>query len=284
MKNTEEQEKLAEAPMLNTKARLAQLDEMLQGTKDKIEEEKLYKRTYGHMLERMKKDYIASKVKAADLEKSLMTKKAVIDAEDAKQRTTKEGRLQSKSIFDNLMKNIEKEQKDRQDRIIELQKCIDNKEQSVRRRIERQRKNQEIAETAANESKDSSELKMRNILYVNKLWNNFMRKKMEKEMRSSQQMDDAFKQIKTATGVTDVQAMVRRFQSREATYSQLLITVSSSEAKIDNLKKDNEELSQRLHEITLDSGDNGASADAPDSEIVGMHNDIGETALELQKL
>ena len=65
------------------------------------------------MLERMKKDYIASKVKATDLEKSLQTKKAVIDAEEDKQRTTKEGRLQSKSIFDNLMKNIEKEQKDR---------------------------------------------------------------------------------------------------------------------------------------------------------------------------
>jgi hypothetical protein len=109
MRNTEEQEKLAEAPMLSTKARLAQLDEQLQMTKDKIEEEKLYKRTYCHMLERMKKDFIASKVKAADLEKSLMTKKAVIDAEDAKQRTTKEGRLQSKSIFDGLMKNIEKE-------------------------------------------------------------------------------------------------------------------------------------------------------------------------------
>lgn len=97
-----------------------------------------------------------------------------------------------------------------------------------------------------------------------------MRKKMEKEMRSSQQIDDAFKQIKTATGVTDVQAMVRRFQSREQTYSQLLITVSSSEAKIDNLKKDNEELSKRLHELTLDSGDNQGSGgvESQDSEII----------------
>lgn len=48
--------------------------------------------------------------------------------EEDKQRKSKEERLQSKSIFDNLMKNIEKEQRDRQDRIIELQKCIDNKE------------------------------------------------------------------------------------------------------------------------------------------------------------
>ena len=74
---------------------------------------------------------------------------------------TKEEKLQSKSIFDQLMKNIEKEQKDRQDRIIELQKCIKNKEESVQRRIERQKRNQDIAEAAANENKDATEMKMR---------------------------------------------------------------------------------------------------------------------------
>ena len=212
-------------------------------------------RTYTHMLSRMEQDYIATRIKSADLEKSLRTKKEVLDLEEGKQRKSKEERLQSKSIFDNLMKNIEKEQRDRQDRIIELQKCIDNKEQSVRRRIERQRKNQEIAETAANESKDSSELKMRHHWYINKLWNNFMRKKMEKEMKASQTIDDAFKQIKTATGVTDVQAMVQRFRQRESTYTQLLSTVSSSEARVDSLKRDNEDLNKRLHDIQIDSGD-----------------------------
>ena len=45
--------------------------------------------------------------------------------------------MQSKNIFDNLMKNIEKEQRDRQERILELQRCIANKEESVKRRIER---------------------------------------------------------------------------------------------------------------------------------------------------
>ena len=73
----------------------------------------MYKRTYTHMLDRMNKDYIASKLRTSELEKSLTNKSAVIDAEEEKQRTTKEGRLQSKSIFDGLMKNIEKEQKDR---------------------------------------------------------------------------------------------------------------------------------------------------------------------------
>jgi len=100
-------------------------------------------------------------------------------------RKTKEEKLQSKAIFDSLMNNIGKEQRDRQDRITELQKCIKNKEESVNRRIERQKRNTEIAEAAANENKDMTELKMRETLYLNKLWNTFMRKKMEKEMAKS---------------------------------------------------------------------------------------------------
>lgn len=135
--------------------------------------------------------------------------------EQQKQRKIKEERLQSKQIFEGLMKNIEKEQRDRQERIHELQKCIRNKEESVQKRIERQRRNQEIAEAAANENKDSTELKMRDNLYIQKLWNTFMRKKMEKEMRNSAQIDEAFKAIKTATGVTDVQEMVKKFLTRE---------------------------------------------------------------------
>ena len=86
-----------------------------------------------------------------------------------------------------------------------------------------------------------------------------MRKKMEREMKKSAAIDDAFKQIKTATGVNDVQDMVRKFLTREQTYSQLLGTVNESELKIDNLKNEHEELTARLHGMTLVSGSSAAS-------------------------
>jgi hypothetical protein len=38
---------------------------------------------------------------------------------------------------------------------------------------------------------------------------------MEKEMKNSSQIDEAFKTIKTATQVSDVQEMVRKFLTRE---------------------------------------------------------------------
>jgi len=191
------------------------LRDALDQTQARIDEEQMTQSSYRHMLERMERDYIASRLKANELEISIKSKGQILDLESHKHRKTKEDRLQSKAIFDSLMLNIEKEQKDRQERIIELQKCIKNKEESVQRRIERQRRNAEIAEAAANENKDSSELILRQQLYINKLWNTFMRKKMEKEMKRSQNIDDAFKAIKTATQVTDVQELVRKFLSRE---------------------------------------------------------------------
>jgi predicted RNase H-like nuclease (RuvC/YqgF family) len=116
---------------------------------------------------------------------------------------------------------------------------------------------------------------MRENLYIQKLWNAFMRKKMEKEMRQSQTIDEAFKSIKTATGVTDVQEMVRKFLTREQTYSQLLMAVSESERKIDKLKKDNEELRARLHELQIDVASGAESGGSlMDEEIIEMNSSL----------
>ena len=83
---------------------------------------------------------------------------------------------------------------------------------------------------------------------------------MEKEMQKSSQIDSAFKDIKTATGVTDVQELVKRFLTREQTYSDLLQNVNDSDKKVDILKRDNEILRNRLHELKIDSEANAEAA------------------------
>lgn len=121
---------------------------------------------------------------------------------------------------------------------------------------------------------------------INKLWNTFMRKKMEKEMRSSQSIDEAFKSIKTATSITDVDALVKRFLQRETTYSQLLNTVNESDSKIEKLKRVNEELSSRLHELQADgaSTTDASVVDNADEEIQELRNSITDTSMNLAQL
>ena len=103
------QEQTAEGPVFQIKSRLEQLEECLDTTKLKIDEETLQKYCYSHMLERMKKDFIATKIYAADLSMSLKSKNQILEIENAKSQRTKEERLQSKSTFDSLMRNIELE-------------------------------------------------------------------------------------------------------------------------------------------------------------------------------
>lgn len=78
-----------------------------------------------------------------------------------KQRKSKENKLQSKYRLDNLMKNIDHEQKKRKERILSLQQSIKNKEEALQKRMDRVKRQSEIAEAAANENKDSNELKLR---------------------------------------------------------------------------------------------------------------------------
>lgn len=117
-----------------------------------------------------------------------------------------------------------------------------------------------------------------------------MRKKMEKEMKRSQNIDDAFKAIKTATQVTDVQELVRKFLSREQTYSQLLTSVSQAENKIDSLKAQNETLSARLAELTLDSNadkdkeDKKKAISESDSEILLLRQEADKVKRDQSRL
>ena len=121
-----------------------------------------------------------------------------------KQRKSKENKLQSKYRLDNLMKNIDHEQKKRQERIISLQTSIRNKEEALQKRMDRVRRQSEIAEAAANENKDSNELQLRENFMIQKMWSQFFKKKMEKEMKKSFVIEDAFQKIRASTGHSDV--------------------------------------------------------------------------------
>ena len=269
------QENNAESVVYETTTRKQQIENAIKVTTKKTDEERMNSRIYGHMIERLKRDLIAMDIKKKELETSLRTKELMHEEQKEALRKSKEQRLQSKTIFDSLIVNVGSEQKERKQRIVTLTKSIDNKQDNVKRRAERIQRQREIAEAAANENKDADEKHMRNNFMLNKLWNAFVRKKMEKEMKNSAHIDDAFKAIKTATGVTDVQELVQKFLTREQTYSELLVAVADSESRIDKLRRDNEVLRARLNELKIGVDDLGGISHESE-EIVALKKEYDE--------
>ena len=144
------------------------------------------------MIERMKRDLIALQITANEVRESHKQKEAIMYEESEKCRKAKEQRLQAKDKLQNLMDFIDKEQRHREERIESLNKSIKNKEEALQRRMDRVARQQEIAEAAANENKDSNELKMQENYMVQKMWSQFLKKKMEKEMKRTYEIEDAF--------------------------------------------------------------------------------------------
>lgn len=85
--------------------------------------------------------------------------------------------------------------------------------------MDRVRRQSEIAEAAANENKDSNEIKLRENFMIQRMWSQFYKRKMNNEMKKSHQIEEAFQAIRTATGCTDVQEIVQKFLTKEQTYA-----------------------------------------------------------------
>ena len=78
---------------MEMRGRLEMLDEALDETKYKIEEELFTKHSYLHMLDRMKKDFIASKIVSSENEVSLKSKSGILETEQQKKRKINEEKL-----------------------------------------------------------------------------------------------------------------------------------------------------------------------------------------------
>lgn len=84
---------------------------------------------------------------------------------------------------------------------------------------------------------------------VNKLWCAYLKKKMESEMNKYKDVEQSFQMIRTSTGNSDVQEMVKKFLTREQTYAQLLTAVSENEKKLEDLRTANDDKNEQLHAL-----------------------------------
>jgi len=205
----------------------------------------------------MKKDRIATDIKLSSMENNLKLKSYVLCDEANKFRKTKEGKAQSRAMLEELSKEMDNEQKKRLEKLSILNKAISNKKDAAVKREERQKRQLEIAEAAANEERDSNETRLRESLLSLRFWYGVQKERLEKEMKKSEVVESAFTKIRAAIispVALDISEIVHKFLTREQTYSQLLVSVADAERKIDQLKIKNSAAKNRIQELELTLG------------------------------
>ena len=144
------------------------------------------------MINRMKSDLIAIQIRFNETQDSYKNKAQVFQEEADKNRQAKQQRLQAQHRLEELMRLIDQDHFQRKNRLASVLKSLDNKKAALERRIKRNARQQQIRDQAANDNKDSNELKMNENFLAQKFWSAFLKSKMDKEMTRTAEIEQAF--------------------------------------------------------------------------------------------
>ena len=101
------------------------------------------------------------------------------------------------------------------------------------------------------QDKREEEKQWRLIYLTHSFVENILRAKIEREMNKFRVVEIAFKEIKTATGVSDGRSLVQKYLNKESVYGELLGKIAENQKKIVILKNETEELIHEEKELEV---------------------------------
>ena len=236
-------------------SRKLKLQATLDALRNEHEEELQSKKSYLHMLERMKKDKLSMEQKTNGLQRALKSAQHLVHTETDRFRKARELKYRSHFMLKEVAKGMRQEERQKEELMLKIEKTIRQHQELNFKRHDRLRRQAAAAEAAANEDRDSHEAKLRTSLNLHKLWYNFLNRKLELEKLEAGKIEQAFQRIRSYIGITDINEIVEKFLTREQTYSSLLALVTETETKLEEVKTRNAETRKGLHRSFLQEGD-----------------------------
>jgi hypothetical protein len=118
---------------------------------------------------------------------------------------------------------------------------------------ERKEQQKKIAEYAKNSTQDEQEVKARKTLFFLYLYNKFLHKSMEKELRENELLEETFQQIRDITGSTNLKIMVDKIIRKDKNYNVAVAKVSEKETRKEVLSNEIKKLEVEYLELKNNS-------------------------------
>lgn len=165
----------------------------------KKDEENFQRITLLHLMEKMREEVYAIKMEITGLETDAKKFKKLYEKERIQENVimSKINNLSSKFA---TIKNKNYLNQDNNHLVLRYyNNVIDQKWSFINSADERKEKQLKIASEAKNDSQDKEEVEMRKVLSLCFLYNKYLRKKMEKELRDNAKLEETFQTLKDIT-------------------------------------------------------------------------------------
>lgn len=268
---------------------LQKADTNLKEVQQKLLEVSSTKRTYEYMLDRVKKDHLINQKNSISVDRKIERDEVLIEKNREMLIKRKREEAETRHAISVINQKLKEQQDQRDDEMSRLEDIVRKRRELEAKRKARLEKQKEVAENAITQNKDLNEQKWRRLLLVHKFLAFFLRKKMEREMKRFSTVEDAYRRIKASTGISDPEEIVKKYFSREKSYSELLLSIAKAEKKLEALKKDyavicedKKILKEELMRLERIPEDPRRSADADKPREVKMIEELTKKITEKQ--
>lgn len=217
--------------------------------KKKLNEEEYAKESYLHIIEKIKNDLSVISIQINEKEKEVEVLNKQLEKERHREASIK---IEFNKIFSNIeeVKKKNSQNKNENDLIIKYYNTIIQQKRSFIEGADERKINQErIAQQAKNDTQDKQEVEKRKLLHLNKLYNNYLRKKVEMSLKDNEELEKTFQKIKSITGITSMKVIVDKILNKDKDYNSSVLKITEKEDVIDRLKEEIKGLEEKYKEL-----------------------------------
>ena len=234
---------------IDSKVENENIKKAIEATKVRLKEEEYKKKTLTALLEKIKKDININ-------EKSLL--KSYDKQNELNQKLQKEKLLQNEikakgnQINSQISQQKDKNIHDSGEYKLQVQyynTIIDQKMDFIRAAEERKERQIKIAQDAKKSSGDKDENEKREKLEMLYLINNYLKKKMEKELEKNKDIEDAFSKIRLICGTNNLKNIINKVLLKDKKYNYAIRQINEKEQEKKKLTKEIEELNKKFMEL-----------------------------------
>ena len=241
---------------IDSKFQNENIKKAIEFTKERLKEEEYKKKTLTALLDKIKKDI---NINELSLQKSY-EKQNVLNQKLQRQKLL-ENEIKAKGNQINSQINSQKEKNkiDQKEYSLQVQyynTIIEQKMEFIRAAEERKERQLKIAQDAKKTSGDKDEKEKREKLQLLYLINNYLQKKMEKELEKNKEIEDAFSKIRLICGTNNLKVMIDKILLKDKKYNYTIKQINEQEEQKKILTEEIKELQEKFvklkNEIVVD--------------------------------
>ena len=214
--------------------------------KNKKEEELYTKKTLLKQLDKLNKDLFIIQKQIVKCENDLVILEKKKERAKLDENIIKE---KGNQVHSKIEQQNEKNKRNKNENDLQVQyyqTVIRQKSLFMHFADERKERQKKIEQEAKNDAQDKQEVEKRRKLQLLKLYNQFLRKRMEEQLKRYEDLEDNYEKIRNICGTQDLEFIIDFIMLRNKRYNYAVQIVNAKEETIKKLKKDIKNLNSDL--------------------------------------